>query len=259
MHASPKAVSLLGVRIACEGEKELADRLMLRLSRGERTVVYTPNPVMLARSARDSRFARTLQKADLCLPDGVGVSLGARLCGYGNVTRVTGIDMGMRMLAHASRQGYRVYLLGAERGVAARAATKLSRRFPSLKICGVSDGYFENEREVVERIRQKAPDILFVCLGSPRQEQFIERNAPLLPSVGLFMALGGSLDVWSGDKRRAPLFLQASGLEWLWRMAHEPKRMRDLPAIALFFGLLAAERGKCIVKLHSLGENFLDF
>lgn len=258
MISKAKAIPLLGIGISAESEKELAARLGRRLSSRERTIVFTPNPTMLTRGARDPSFAATLKKADIRLPDGFGVCLGARLFGHGRLERVAGIDMGMRMLALASRQGYRVYFLGGKKGVAEKAAAHLKRRFPSLVICGTQDGYFTDEGKTLEAIRAASPDILYVCLGSPVQEQFIARNALSLPSVSLFMGLGGSLDVWSGNKSRAPYLMQVSGLEWLWRMAHEPKRVREIPMIAHFFVLLAAEKGRELVKLHSINDNFLD-
>lgn len=207
-----------------------------RMARGEQTAVCTPNPIMLENAMRDKELRAALLHADLNLPDGIGVLLAARLLGERMVERVSGVDMAARVVALAARRGERIYLLGGEKGVAEEAAKRLVARLPGLFVCGVCDGYFSvsEEREVLLKIRAARPDILLVCLGSPKQEIFIDRYREWLPDVRLFMALGGTLDVWAGKTRRAPCFVQNVGLEWLWRMLNEPRRLRDLPKMAAF-------------------------
>jgi N-acetylglucosaminyldiphosphoundecaprenol N-acetyl-beta-D-mannosaminyltransferase len=120
-------------------------------------------------------------------------------------------------------------------------------RYPTLQICGVHHGYFDKSgaenAEVIKKIRTAAPDILFVCFGFPAQEKWITDNLSSLPSVKLALGLGGSLDVWSGNIRRAPLLVQKAGLEWLWRTVLEPKRARiflDIPHF-LFLNIKKAD------------------
>ncbi len=238
------------------GTKAECGRLIAgRLAGGKQTTIVTPNPIMIERAVRDRKFRAVLNDATIRLADGVGIVLAARLAGT-SLTRIPGIEMAETLLACAARYGYRVYLLGGKPGVAKEAAARLRTRLPGLCICGVRDGYFsaaEAER-VTADIAAAHPDFLFVCLGSPKQENWIAENQSRLPGVRLFMALGGSLDVWSGRLERAPALLRAAGLEWLWRMAHEPRRLRELPLIVAFSGRTLAFCSARIVKLHRTGK-----
>lgn len=216
--------------------RECLSLLAERMVRAERTAVFTPNPVMLENAVRDPDFHAVLRRAELKLPDGVGVVLAARLLGEGRLCRLSGVDMARGVLALAAKRGYRVFLLGGRAGVAEEAARRLKARLPRLCVCGTRSGYFSagESAAVLEQIRRSRADILLVCLGSPRQETWIDRNREALGGVRLFMALGGTLDVFAGRVRRAPVFVQSVGLEWLWRMALEPRRFRDLPKMVAF-------------------------
>lgn len=194
--------------------------------------VYTPNAEITLRAAREVAFSDMLSRAELLLPDGIGVSLASRL--YGDpLPRIAGIDFAEKLLATAPRS-YRLYLLGAKEGVAARAGRALTLHFPRAEIVGVHNGYFphEEERRICDAIAAAKPDLLFVCLGSPRQEEWIERLRPPCLAIGL----GGALDVWAGDKTRAPRAIRALGGEWLFRILQEPSRLfraGALPAFAM--------------------------
>ncbi|MBQ8174035.1 MAG: WecB/TagA/CpsF family glycosyltransferase [Clostridia bacterium] len=192
--------------------------------------IYTPNAEMAYRAARDPAFSALLHRADLLLPDGVGISMAAARQGV-SLSRVSGIDFAEALLRTAPRP-YRVFLLGAKPGIGAAAARELSRRYARAEIVGVQDGYFPCERShtVAAAIAGMRPDLLFVCLGSPRQEQWIDTHA--IPCLA--MGLGGSLDVWAGEVKRAPAVMQRAGLEWLWRTARDPRRLARLPALAGF-------------------------
>lgn len=208
---------------------------VLRLCRyaknGKGAVVYTPNIQMLCRARRDSDIAKLLRGADMLLPDGIGVSLLCKCNGLISVGRVAGIDAAHALLKYAAKQGLSVFLLGGERDVARLAKKRLCQEIQGLNICGTHHGYFDKSssspknRAVIMKIRKAAPDIVFVCFGFPMQEAWIKENARALPNVRLFMGLGGSLDVWSGKLRRAPIPFRALGLEWLWRCVREPKRL----------------------------------
>lgn len=216
--------------------RECLMRIADRMEKGERTVLYTPNPIMLENAARDPAFKAVLRRADINLPDGIGVVMAARLLGGEISCRLSGVDVARGVLALAARRGYRVFLLGGKRGVASLAADRLRAKLSELTICGVRDGYFSDAEVplVLDEIRKARADILLVCLGSPKQETWIDRYRSELGNVTLFMALGGTLDVFAGRVRRAPSWVRQAGLEWLWRMANEPKRFRDLPKMVTF-------------------------
>ncbi len=200
--------------------------------------VVTPNATILDACRRNPEYADLLNRASLSLADGAGVLLAARRAHTPLTERIAGIDFGEALLREAAKRDLRVFLLGGRDGVAARAAEKLCLRYPTLRICGTYWGYFgssERERqEVLSHIRATRPDILFVCLGFPRQEQWIGQNLSYLSDVRVVAGLGGSLDVWAELVRRAPIPLRLCGMEWAWRMAHEPRRMAQIPSIVRF-------------------------
>lgn len=208
------------------------------LDRGEPCWTVTPNATMLDACRRDGEKAALLNRATLSLPDGAGVLLAARRRGTPLKGRVAGIEFGEALLSRAAHEGLRVFLLGGAEGVAERAAVRLGLRYPGLCVCGYYWGYFqkggEEDRRVTELIRAARPDILFVCMGFPIQETWIGAHLSLLGEVRVVAGLGGSLDVWAGELRRAPRIVSRVGLEWAWRMAREPRRLKHLPALARF-------------------------
>lgn len=218
-----------------------AHRCLTRLCEGSSAAkVFTPNAELLLRADRSPSFRALLCSADLLLPDGAGVLLGARVLGQHLPERITGIDTGEWLLSLAAQRGLRVFLLGGAEGVAEKAAITLTRRFSGLRICGTHHGYFDKDlssdedRQVSALIRESAPQILLVCLGSPAQEQWIDAHKDAFPTLRVAMGLGGALDVWSGRVRRAPNAVQRLRLEWLWRGLQDPKRIPRLFAIPQF-------------------------
>ena len=203
--------------------------------------VFTPNAEMIYRAASDPGIAATLNAGDLNVPDGVGTVWASRMLGTPLPQRVAGIELGQAAIASAARQGLSVYLLGGKPGVADRASVRLMQKHPDLVIAGTHHGYFdisgEQNQEVIDSIRAASPDLLIVCLGFPRQEHWILANRHQLEGVRLAMALGGSLDVWSGDVRRAPALVRRTGLEWLWRVASSPARLKRAAALPSFVKL----------------------
>ena len=196
---------------------------------------------MIWNAYQDPSFSHILKEAELLLPDGVGILLAARLTGKRLPQRITGIDTGEWLLQYAAAHRLSVFLLGGKKGVAERAKQSLIQKIPTLNVCGVHHGYFDKDhcsqenQAVIQLIQDASPDLLFVCFGSPSQEKWIHENTHLLPSLRLAIGLGGALDVWSGDLHRAPKLIQICGLEWLWRVWKEPKRIRRLRYAPSFF------------------------
>ena len=205
------------------------------LAEGESNVVFTPNAVMLDACRRDRSLAALLEHASVSLPDGVGVLWAARRQGTPLFERVAGIDFGEALLARAAKERLRVFLLGGGDGVALKAARNLKARYAGLCVCGTHWGYFdktgEENRRVLTRIRESRADVLLVCFGFPMQERWIVDNLHNLTTLRTVAALGGSLDVWAGKAKRAPEAVSRMGMEWAWRMAHEPHRLKNLPAL----------------------------
>ena len=229
-------IKLYGVKIDNVTREEAVCRALR--ATGEPCVVFTPNALMLERARKDIALATLLNRASLSLPDGAGVVWAAEKMGTPLRERVAGIDFGSAILERSERSGLRVFLLGGEDGVAEHARENLRKKHPRLCICGTTWGYFQKTGEentaVISYIRACRPDVLFVCMGFPVQERWVIENLHLLSDIRVIACLGGSLDVWAGDLRRAPHWMSRMGMEWLWRMLRQPKRFAKLPEIASF-------------------------
>lgn len=195
--------------------------------------VVTPNPELVDRARRDGEYRAALNGADLVLPDGIGVVYAAKLLGRPLKGRCPGIDFAAGLMAEMAKSGKRLYLLGAKPGVAELAGRNLAARYPGLTICGTHDGYFQDPAPVAAEIRAAKPDAVFVCLGAPKQEYWMIQHGPDT-GARLLAGLGGSLDVFAGVVERAPERWQKLGLEWLYRLTKEPKRIGRMARLPLF-------------------------
>ena len=186
----------------------------------------TPNTEILARVlCGDVKLSEALNRADLVLCDGIGVSVAALFKGY-LLRRVTGIDLAWELLSALERENIPLYLYGSKEGVAKRAKMRLLKFFPCLEICGISCGY-DDEEAVLEKISRNEACVVLVGTSSPKQEYFSKMATERLLGKGIFfLCVGGALDVFSGDKKRAPKILRILGLEWAYRFAKEPYRIK---------------------------------
>jgi len=178
------------------------------------------------KAASDKEYRRALEQMDALLPDGSGLALAAAMRGRRFAGNLNGTDLFPILCAEARRLGKSVFLLGGKPGVAEQAATNAVASFPGLRIAGSAHGYFEpnDEAKIVESINNTGADILLVALGAPLQEKFITRHSTtLLPT--LVMGVGGLLDFVAGRIPRAPKLIRSVGMEWVWRLACEPRRM----------------------------------
>jgi N-acetylglucosaminyldiphosphoundecaprenol N-acetyl-beta-D-mannosaminyltransferase len=214
-----------------------------------RACVFSANVDQMVRYHSDTAFRGTYQVADLVVPDGMPVVWAARLLGRPVAERVTGIDLMYGLCRSAARSGQRCFLLGSKKEVAQAAAENLTLRFPGLVVCGWHDGYFFDDAPVVAAVNAARPEILFVGMGSPRQEIWLQRNLGQL-ACRLALPVGGAFEVIAGRRQRAPRLLQRSGMEWMWRLLQEPRRLgrrylvEDLKFLLLLAAELRSRRGK---------------
>ena len=208
----------------------------------ERRACYacTPNPEIVMAAKGDAALRAALSGAELVLADGVGITKAAAMLGTPLKSRVPGIDFASNVISRLAERGGSVYLLGAKPLVADAAAEKLTQTYPGIVIAGTNDGYFTDDAPVIEKINAASPDFLMVCLGSPKQELWMSANAGRL-SCGLMAGLGGSLDVLAGNVQRAPETWRRLGLEWLYRVIKEPKRLGRVMKLPAFVLEAAAE------------------
>jgi N-acetylglucosaminyldiphosphoundecaprenol N-acetyl-beta-D-mannosaminyltransferase len=181
------------------------------------------NPIKVYHAWHNPELLNLLRQADVGVCDGVGISLASRLLYGRRVKRITGCDLFFKLISLAHRRDWSVYLLGASARSNGDARLALQRRYPGLRIVGWQDGYFEDPRKVVEKINASRADILFVALGSPRQEEWICHHRQAI-NAKLCMGVGGSFDVASGCVARAPKVFRKTGTEFLYRILAEPRK-----------------------------------
>jgi N-acetylglucosaminyldiphosphoundecaprenol N-acetyl-beta-D-mannosaminyltransferase len=220
---------------------EAARRICALIAAGQQAQVVTLNPELVMRARRDAGLARVIRAARLVTADGVGVVWALRLTGQRIPERVTGIDLTLALAERAAGCGSPLFLLGAGPGVAQAAAQALAQRFPGLRIVGCWDGSPRpgDDAEATARIRASGARLALVAYGAPAQELWIARNLPALPGV-VALGVGGALDMLAGRTPRAPRWLRAAGLEWLYRLARQPWRWRRMLALPRFALLASA-------------------
>lgn len=232
---------ILGVRFDDLTQQEAAQRGRQLLEEDKFHYVVTPNPEFLLAAEKDPEFRRVLNAADLVLPDGIGVVYSAKILGTPLKERVPGIEFAEAMLSALNDMGGRLYLLGAKPGVAEEAGCRICARYPALVLCGTHDGYFKDEQAILPEIAAAKPDLLFVCLGAPKQEKWMARWGRHT-GAKLAIGLGGCLDVFAGNVQRAPERWQKLGLEWAYRLKKEPKRIGRMAKLPLVLVKAAGQR-----------------
>lgn len=205
--------------------------------------VVTPNPEIVYETMVDAGFANLVRRASLILADGIGIIYAGKILGTPLKAKVTGVGFATNLLSLLEQEGLGLYLLGSKPGVAQLAGEKMVELHPNLKIVGVADGYFKDEEAVVAKIQEAKPAALFVCLGSPKQEHFMANYMGQL-GVPLMVGLGGTLDAFAGTVKRAPVWVQKIGVEWLYRMIKEPKRFKRFWRLPKFLFAVIGKRLK---------------
>lgn len=224
---------ILGVAFDNVSMDEAVERAMALLEQEGPHLVVTPNAEIVQQARSDPEFAALIARADLVLPDGVGVIYASRILGRPLKGRVPGVDFAAALMDAMARAGKRLFLLGAKPGVAEQAARRLAGQHPGLTVCGVHDGYFKQDAPVAQAIRAARADVVFVCLGAPKQEKWAAAHGAQT-GARLLVGLGGSLDVFAGQVDRAPERWQKLGLEWLYRAIRQPARFKRVAKLPLF-------------------------
>lgn len=236
-------IDVLGVGFDNMTMQEAVDYGMeLMRSEGAHYVV-TPNPEIVETCRENPEANKVVNGADLVLPDGIGIIKGAAMLGTPLKEKTPGVEFAAHLMGRMAKEGLSLYLLGAKPGVAELAAEKLAKTYPGLKIAGTHDGYFKEDGPVVESIAASGADCVFVCLGAPKQEFWMQKNGPAT-GAHLLCGLGGSLDVFAGVVERAPKFWCDHGLEWLHRLLKDPKRIGRMMKLPLFLIHVKQEKRK---------------
>lgn len=240
-------INIRGVEFDNVTLEEAAAYLESRYDEEKVTAVYTPNPEIVQICIEDNSFYDIINSAELIIPDGIGVVKASRILGTPLKQKVAGIELGKKTVEMAARKSIPVFLFGGkdttrtESGIsiADQCKTVFEKDFPNINIVGTRDGYCKKDGtendETLRIINESGAEILFVCLGAPLQEKWIYENRSSLPNVKIYLALGGSLDVYSGNLKRAPELFIKLNLEWFYRLLCEPSRIGRMMKLPKFY------------------------
>lgn len=237
-------VNILGVKVDKVTIDEAVSKIFNMLDEEGAHTVFTPNSEIILMAYKDSQFCDVLNFADLLTADGIGVVYASKILGDAISQRAAGYDIACEVVEKIAKTGHKLFLFGGKPQIAEMAKERLEKKYPFIQIVGTRNGYFrdEDEEDIINEINQSGADIVFVCLGAPKQEMWIYKNKDKLKTKVL-MGVGGSLDVFAGVVERAPDVWCKLGLEWFYRLVKEPWRFRRMLALPKF-GLTVLVHGR---------------
>lgn len=213
-------------KIYSDTEESFHEIVKNSIKNEEKMFIVTANPETLMISEENEEFKKCLlDQKTIIVPDGIGVLKGAKMCGYKMKETITGVELAKKIFSLCDEEKKSVFLFGAKPEVIEKMQEMLKKDYPNLEIAGVSDGYVKNKQEIFDKIIDLKPDVILVALGIPSQELLIYKNLEKF-SKGIFIGVGGSFDVLSGYKKRAPKLFIKTHTEWLYRITTEPKRLK---------------------------------
>lgn len=229
-----KKVDILGVEFDFTTQQEILNILQDKIERNKKAFVVTANPEIVMYANKDPQYMHTLQFANHIIADGVGVILGSKIVRQPLPERIAGFDLMIELLSIANQKGLRVFFLGASEQTLEKMIPKIKRDYPKLVIAGYHHGFFKgHEHKVKQMVKEAKADLVFVALGYPKQEEWIQKNIDSFEK-GIFMGIGGSFDILAGTVKRAPGFWRNLNLEWLYRLIQQPTRWKRMLALPTF-------------------------
>lgn len=233
--------NILGVDVSPLSYEDLKKNIEKDIENNKKSFIVAINPEKILKARKDEKLKKLLNNATYEIPDGIGVIYASKLR-KGNIkTRITGIDS-MEMLCKLSEEKkYKIFMYGAKEETIKKAKENLEIKFPNIQIVGTINGYEKDNDKIISSINKSKADIVFVALGSPKQEYWITENMYKV-SAKIFQGVGGSFDVFSGNIKRAPKWMQKIGLEWLYRLLKEPKRIFRQIKLVKFLWLALIEK-----------------
>ncbi len=238
--AQNQTVSVLDIPFENITQSEFEIILKNRINQHQNTFVVTANPEIVMYAKENRNYKTLIMKADYIVPDGIGIVMGAKLLKTPIKERITGYDLFIDLLEWGSENLKSAYFVGAKTAVINQLKDVVANRYPGLTIAGTHNGYFGDDRNIVRDIARTNPDMVFVATGYPKQETFINKNRSA--ANGLWMGIGGSFDVLTGNVKRAPKRWQKLHLEWLYRVVKEPSRISRLTVLPKYLWAVLKEK-----------------
>lgn len=241
-----KTTNVLSIPVAQMTRTQVLQKIKKHLkTSAEQLFIVTANPEIIMLTKEDATYRKAVLQADYVLPDGIGVMIGAKILGDPLPEKIPGYELVHDLLQLSSNEGFSVYFYGAKKGIAQQAADNAKALYQGLDVAGIMDGYHYHGEEAADWIQQSNPNIIFVAMGAPRQEQWIAEYKARFPN-SVLIGVGGSFDVLSGAVKRAPKFWTKRNLEWFYRLVTQPTRAKRMLKIPLF--LLAVLKEKLFSK-----------
>ena len=226
-------VNLMGTEINNYTFEESITKALELMHSDKVSQVVTINPEMFKEIEKNPEFKKIIEETEMIIPDGIGIKIALKLKGL-DCNRIAGIDFARRLLEECAKNGDEVAIIGSKEEVVTKAVNNLKNEIKDLNIVYYHNGYFDDNSIIYNDIISKNAKLILIALGSPKQEFFIYNAKKILPSC-LMVGIGGSLDVWSGEVKRAPKIWQKLGLEWLYRTLSQPERFKRIfPALPMF-------------------------
>lgn len=233
-----KSYSILGVKVHDTSYEECLNFIDSSIKKAEKIQICTTNNEFIVEAQKNPMFKKIINQSNISTPDSTGVVWAIKKLFNTKVERVTGIDLFLKLCQQAADKKYRIFLLGGSKNVALKAKKNLQRKFPGIHIVGYIDGIpidpNKQDDVLISRINRARPDIIAVALGAPKQELWIKKNMKILDAK-VFIGLGGSLDYIAGVVPRAPSPLRVAGVEWLFRLIIQPKRIKRIAVAVVVF------------------------
>jgi N-acetylglucosaminyldiphosphoundecaprenol N-acetyl-beta-D-mannosaminyltransferase len=236
-------IEILGVPVDCLSMGSVLEQISSILEQEKCRTIFAVNPEKVIRCREDKVLFDAITQSDILIPDGIGVVLAARLLYGKKLGRVAGADLMPKICELCVEKGKSVFLFGAKPETNTALVDVLKSRFPELRVAGNQDGYIKDDEneQLIDHINDSGADVLFIALGSPKQEKWARENAEKL-NVKIIQGVGGTFDVLTGNVRRAPVLFQKLNLEWFYRLVSQPKRLIRQTALPKFFFKVLKEK-----------------
>lgn len=257
---SVERVSFFGLNVMNTTFSEMKDVYSKILDGDSFRTVSTPNTEIVMATKNDNEMREIINSFDIVIPDGIGLVIGSKIRGFPLKERVTGFDSSMALLEMAAERGLGVYFLGGVEGVAKRASEKVSESCRGIRITGFHNGYFkgahnghvdsEEDKKIVKEINDSGTDIVFVGMGYPYQDKWIYYNRDKIKAK-IAIGNGGVMNILAGDLKDAPKFFKKFGLEWLYRLIKEPKRIKRQMVLPIYLLTVFFDKD----SIYKVGEN----
>jgi len=234
---------VLGIDVCVTTYEELKKCIRNDIEQNKKSYIVTVNPEKVIKASKDKSLKKILNGAKYQIPDGVGIIYASKIKKGKIKSRITGIDTMEMICELCNEENFKIFMYGAEEEVIEKAKAKLENKYPNINICGYINGYERDTTKIIDNINNSGANVLFVALGSPKQELFISKNINDI-NCNIWLGVGGSCKVISGKKKRAPRWMRKKGLEWLYRLIKEPKRFFRQTKIISFIFEVILEKNK---------------